>query len=66
MKYTVTLEFWKCLDIEADSEEEAIEKAKIKATNNPDDYFTEEDEIANFISEMFNENHSAEEVGEDK
>lgn len=61
-KYNVNLEFWANLeDIEAENEQEAIKNALIKLTNNPYDYFTAEDEIANKILDNFYNNSSARE-----
>jgi hypothetical protein len=60
MKYNVELEFWRYMDdIEADSEEEAIKNALIRLTNDPNDYFTAEDEIANRILDNFNDYSNA-------
>lgn len=55
MKYNVDLEF-KAYDIqvEADNEEDAIKQALIKLTNDPQDFFTAEDEYANIILNNFN------------
>lgn len=55
MKYNVDLEF-KAYDIqvEADNEEDAIKQALIKLTDNPQDFFTAEDEYANIILNNFN------------
>lgn len=54
MKYNVKLEFCRYVDdIEADSEKDAIKQALIKVTNNPNDFFTAEDEIANKIQDNF-------------
>jgi hypothetical protein len=64
MKYNVELEFWRHDEVEADSEEEAIMKALIKATNDPNDYFTAEDEIANRILDNFNNYSNATEEEE--
>ena len=65
MKYNVELEFWRYMDdIEADSEEEAIKNALIRLTNDPNDYFTAEDEIANRILDNFNDYSNATEVEE--
>lgn len=64
-KYNVNLEFWANLeDIEAENEQEAIKNALIKLTNNPYDYFTAEDEIANKILDNFHNNSSANEIEE--
>lgn len=55
MKYNVELEFHRYVDdIEADNEEDAIKQALIKLTNNPQDFFTAEDEYANIILNNFN------------
>lgn len=65
-KYNVNLEFWANLeDIEAENEQEAIKNALIKLTNNPYDYFTAEDEIANKILDNFHNNSSANESEEE-
>ena len=65
MKYNVELEFWRYMDdIEADSEEEAIKNALIRLTNDPNDYFTAEDEIANRILDNFNNYSNATEEEE--
>ena len=64
-KYNVNLEFWANLeDIEAENEQEAIKNALIKLTNNPYDYFTAEDEIANKILDNFHNSSSANETEE--
>lgn len=50
MKYNVELEFYRYVDdIEADREEDAIKQALIKLTNNPQYFFTAEDEYANLM-----------------
>ena len=65
MKYNVELEFYRYVDdIEADSEEDAIKQALIKLTNNPQDFFTAEDEYANIILNNFNDYSTATEVDE--
>jgi len=65
MKYNVELEFYRYVDdIEADSEEDAIKQALIKLTNNPQDFFTAEDEYANIILNNFNNYSTATEVDE--
>lgn len=65
MKYNVELEFYRYVeDIEADSEEDAIKQALIKLTNNPQDFFTAEDEYANLILNNFNNYSTATEVDE--
>ena len=65
MKYNVELEFHRYVDdIEADSEEDAIKQALIKLTNNPQDFFTAEDEYANIILNNFNDYSTATEVDE--
>lgn len=65
MKYNVELEFCRYVDdIEADSEEDAIKQALIKLTNNPQDFFTAEDEYANIILNNFNNYSTATEVEE--
>ena len=65
MKYNVELEFYRYVDdIEADSEEDAIKQALIKLTNNPQDFFTAEDEYANIILNNFNDYSTATEVEE--
>jgi len=53
MKFRVSLEYVKYLEVEADNEQEAIRKATIIATNDSNDFFTAEDEIANRLSERF-------------
>jgi hypothetical protein len=54
MKYNVKLEFTRYVDdIEAESEEDAIKQALIQVTNDPSDFFTAEDEIANKIQDNF-------------
>lgn len=61
-KYNVQLEFWANIDdIEAESEEDAIKNALIKLTNDPNNYFVAEDEIANKILDNFNDCSSANE-----
>lgn len=56
MKYNVDLEFTSYGHVvEADSGEEAIRRALIQLTNNPYDFFTAEDEIANKILTNFND-----------
>ena len=53
-KYNVELEFWEFVDnVEAENEQEAIKNALIKLTNNPEDFFTAPDEIANIILDNF-------------
>jgi len=65
MKYNVELEFYRYVeDIQADSEEDAIKQALIKLTNNPQDFFTAEDEYANIILNNFNNYSTATEVEE--
>lgn len=65
MKYNVELEFHRYVDdIEADNEEDAIKQALIKLTNNPQDFFTAEDEYANIILNNFNDYSTATEVDE--
>ena len=65
-KYNVKLDFWEFVDdIEAENEQEAIKNALIKLTNNPDDFFTAEDEIANAILDNFENSSSADEVDDD-
>lgn len=60
MKYNVKLLFCKHLgDIEADSEDEAIRKAKIEATKDDFNYFITEDYVASILTDRFEENHSA-------
>ena len=55
MKYNVDLEFTAYdIQVEADNEEDAIKQALIKLTNNPQDFFTAEDEYANIILNNFN------------
>ena len=66
MKYKVELEFSGFAEVEADSKEDAIMKALIKATNDPYDYFTAEDEVANKILANFDNYSYAEEIEEDK
>ena len=56
MKYRVDLEFTSYgHEVEADSGDEAVMKALIQLTNNPYDFFTAEDEIANKILANFND-----------
>ena len=63
MKYNVDLEFTAYgIQVEADSEEDAIKQALIKLTNNPQDFFTAEDEYANIILSNFNDYSTATEV----
>lgn len=65
-KYNVSLELWANLeDIEAENKEEAIKNALIKLTNNPYDYFTAEDKIANKILDNFHNNSTAYESEEE-
>lgn len=65
MKYNVELEFHRYVDdIEADNEEDAIKQALIKLTDNPQDFFTAEDEYANIILNNFNNYSTATEVDE--
>lgn len=65
-KYNVKLDFWEFVDdVEAENEQEAIKNALIKLTNNPDDFFTAEDEIANAILDNFENSSSADEVDDD-
>ena len=65
MKYSVDLAFTAFdIQVEADSEEEAIKQALIKLTNNPQDFFTAEDEYANIILNNFNDYSTATEVDE--
>ena len=65
MKYNVDLEFTAYgIQVEADSEEDAIKQALIKLTNNPQDFFTAEDEYANIILNNFNDYSTATEVDE--
>ena len=53
-KYNVELKFWEFVDnVEAENEQEAIKNALIKLTNNPEDFFTAPDEIANTILDNF-------------
>lgn len=62
-KYNVELEFWKFVDgVEAENGQEAIKNALIKLTNNPEDFFTAPDEIANTILDNFENSSSADEV----
>lgn len=54
MKYNVELEFTRYVDdVEAESEKDAIKQALIQVTNDPSDFFTAEDEIANKIMDNF-------------
>jgi hypothetical protein len=63
MKYNVKLEFWKYIDdIEAANEEEAIKNALIQITNDPLDFFTAEDDVANTILNNFEDSSYATEV----
>ncbi len=56
MKYNVDLEFTAYdIEVEADNEQDAIKQALIKLTNNPQDFFTAEDEYANIILNNFND-----------
>lgn len=56
MRYSVKLELVRYVDeVEADSPEEAIRNALIQVTNDPNDFFTAEDEIANKIQTNFND-----------
>ena len=65
-KYNVKLDFWEFVDdVEAENEQEAIKNALIKLINNPDDFFTAEDEIANAILDNFENSSSADEVDDD-
>ena len=65
-KYNVKLDFWEFVDdVEAENEQEAIKNALIKLTNNPNDFFTAEDEIANAILDNFENSSSADEVDDD-
>ena len=65
MKYNVDLEFTAYdIQVEADNEEDAIKQALIKLTNNPQDFFTAEDEYANIILNNFNDYSTATEVDE--
>lgn len=65
-KYNVKLDFWEFVDgVEAENEQEAIKNALIKLTNNPNDFFTAEDEIANAILDNFKNSSSADEVDDD-
>ena len=65
-KYNVELKFWKFVyDVEAENEQEAIKNALIKLTNNPKDFFTAPDEIANTILDNFENSSSADEVDDD-
>ncbi|GEM_PF-4778550 len=57
MRYNVYLEFWKNIEVDAGTQEEAIENAKMRAINNPFDCFAAEEKIANLLSDRFNENH---------
>lgn len=67
MKYNVNLEFTAYdIQVEADNEEDAIEQALIKLTNNPQDFFTAEDEYANIILNNFNNYSTATEEEEDE
>ena len=50
---------------EAENEQEAIKNALIKLTNNPEDFFTAPDEIANTILDNFKNSSSADEVEDD-
>lgn len=55
MKYNVDLEFTAYdIEVDADNEEDAIRQALIQLTNNPNDFFTAEDEYANIIESNFN------------
>lgn len=66
-KYNVDLKFTAYdIEVEADSEEDAIKQALIKLTNNPYDYFTAEDEIANIILNNFDDFSDVELVEEDE
>jgi len=65
MKYNVDLEFTAYdIEVEADNEQDAIKQALIKLTNNPQDFFTAEDEYANIILNNFNDYSTATEVDE--
>lgn len=65
MKYSVDLEFTAYdIQVDAESEEDAIKQALIKLTNNPQDFFTAEDEYANIILNNFNDYSTATEVDE--
>lgn len=56
MKYNVKLEFTRYVnDVEAESEKDAIKQALIQVTNDPSDFFTAEDEIANKIMDNFSD-----------
>ena len=60
MKYNVYLEYWKNIEVEAETEEKALYKAQIELTNDPFDYFSGEDDVASLLAERFNENHKIE------
>ena len=65
-KYNVKLDFWEFVyDVEAENEQEAIKNALIRLTNNPEDFFTASDEIANTILDNFENSSSADEVEDD-
>lgn len=65
-KYNVKLDFWEFVyDVEAENEQEAIKNALIRLTNNPEDFFTAPDEIANTILDNFENSSSADEVEDD-
>ena len=65
MKYNVDLEFTAYnIQVDADNEQDAIKQALIKLTNNPQDFFTAEDEYANIILNNFNDYSTATEVDE--
>ena len=67
MKYNVDLEFTAYdIQVEADNEEDAIKQALIELTNNPQDFFTAEDEYANIILNNFNNYSTATEEEEDE
>lgn len=60
MKYSVDLEFTAYnIEVDAENEEDAIRQALIRLTNNPQDFFTAEDEYANIILNNFNDYSTA-------
>ena len=63
MKFNVYLEYWKSTEVDANTEEEALELAKTKLlTDDNCDVFTPSDNVAVFMESYFNENHTVEEI----
>lgn len=60
-KYNVDLKFVRHnVEVEAESEQEAIMEAIIKVTNNPYDFFTARDEYTKVLINNFDEYHDVE------